>query len=281
MNPSATAPSLIQRWQHWREQRSARRTQGQLSRRCPQALALQARLPEGVREAWQAHAAEEFPGLPQGPRDWLLASTALLQFFLAAARTDGPCALPSRAADAVWHAWLAADAAGLAAFQREHLGREVPHLPEARLPGPLDHALGRCYAACCRQEQLSPLAGRLPLVFELDALARMPGGWHYRWNKRLRCLSHQVMDVDGDPRGRVQLHAVHGASLAGLGLLSTAEAAQWAQQNERLARQREGATGGSSCGSSCGGASASDCSSASSDGGCSCGSSCGSGCGSS
>ncbi len=276
MSLSATASSLIQRWQHWREQRSARRTQGQLRRRCPQALALQARLPQRLRQAWQAHAADEFPGLPQGSRDWLLASTALMQFFLAAARTDGPCALPSRAADAVWHAWLDADAAGLAAFQRAHLGREIPHLPDSRLPGPLDHALARCFAACCRQEALSPLAGRLPLVFELDALARMPGGWHYRWNKRLRCLSHQVMDVDGDPRGRVQLHAVHGASLAGLGLLSTAEAAQWAQENERLARQRDGATSGSSCGSSCGGASASDCSS---DAGSSCGSSCGSGCG--
>lgn len=276
MTVPAATPSLLQRWTAWREQCAAVRARQQLQRRCPQAHALQQGLPAGLHAAWLDHAADEFPGLPSHESDWLLASTGLMQFFQSAARADGPCALPSRAADAVWHAWLHWDAAGLAAFQREHLGREVPHLKEAQLPGPLDHALSRCYAACCRAEQLNPLAGRLPLVFELDRLLRMPGGWHYAWHKRLRCLSHQVLDVDGDPRGRTQLHAVHGASLLGLGLLSVAEQASWQQQLDRLGRQADararGDSASSGSGSDCGGG-------AGSDGGSSCGSSCGGSCG--
>ncbi len=279
MTVPAATPTLLQRWTAWRERRSAVRARQQLQRRCPQALALQQRLPSRLHAAWLEHAADEFPGLPSREADWLLASTGLMQFFLAAARTDGPCALPSRAADAVWHAWLHWDATGLAAFQHERLGREVPHLKEAQLPGPLDHALSRCYAACCRAEQLNPLDGRLPLVFELDRLLRMPGGWHYAWHKGLRCLSHQVLDVDGDPRGRTQLHAVHGASLLGLGLLTASEQASWQQQLDRLGRQADararGESGGSgsSCGSSCG----TDTSSSACDAGSSCGSSCGGG----
>ncbi|MBB2487372.1 hypothetical protein H5407_19220 [Mitsuaria sp. WAJ17] len=279
MTVPAAPSTLLKRWTAWHERRGAARVRQQLQRRCPQALALQQRLPAGLHAAWLDHAAEEFPGLPSREADWLLASTGLMQFFLAAARCDGPCALPSRAADAVWHAWLRWDAAGLAAFQRERLGHEVPHLKEAQLPGPLDHALSRCYAACCRTEQLSPLDGQLPLVFELDRRLRMPAGWHYTWHKRLRCLSHQVLDIDGDPRGRSQLHAVHGASLLGLGLLTATEQLAWQHQLQRLDRQADararGESGGSgsSCGSSCG----ADLGSASSDGGSSCGSSCGGG----
>ncbi|MGM9515369.1 hypothetical protein ACS5PK_14020 [Roseateles sp. DB2] len=275
MTVAAASPSLIQRWTAWRERRRASRTRHQLLRRCPRALDLQQRLPAGLHQAWLAHASDEFPGLPSLESDWLLASTGLMQFFLAAAELEGPCALPSRAADAVWHAWLQWDAAGLSTFQRERLGREVPHLKESQLAGPLDHALSRCYAACCRLEQLNPLEGRLPLVFELDRRLRMPGGWHYAWHKRLHCLSHQILDVDGDPRGRQHLHAVHGASLLGLGLLTAGEQASWAQHLQRLSRQDEARQRGDSTGSgsSCG----SDAGSACSEGGSSCGSSCGGG----
>lgn len=279
MTVPAASPSLIQRWSAWRSRASATGIRRRLHQRCPRALALQQRLPAGLQAAWLAHAADEFPGLPRREGDWLMASTGLVQFFLAAAASEGPCALPSRAADAVWHAWLRWDAAGLAAFQREHLGRELPHVEESRLPGPLDQALSRCYAACCRLEQLNPLEGRLPLVFELDRRLRMPGGWHYAWHKRLRCLCHQVLDVDGDPRGRQQFHAVHGASLMGLGLLTALEQASWEQQLQRLGRLNDGrqrgesSGSGSSCGSSCGTGVDSACS----DGGSSCGSSCGGG----
>lgn len=291
--PSADAPpmpvqarhhSLIQRWKAWREGHAAARLRTVLRRRCAQALALRDRLPPGLHQAWLSHAKDEFPGLPCSEGAWLLASTGLLQFFLAAARADGPCALPSRAADAVWHAWLRWDAGSLAAFQRECLGREVPHLAESQLPGPADHALSRCYAACCRQEQLNPLDGRLPLVFELDGRLRMPGGWHYEWHKRQRCLSHQPLDADGDRRGRMQLHAVHGASLLGLGLLSAGEQAAWSQHLHALERRADARlrnSAGSSCGSVCG--SSADLGSSCSDGGgsssCGSGSSCGSACG--
>lgn len=275
-----TAPdaplSLLQRWKAWREGHATERLRRRLSRRCAKALALQARLPAGLHPAWLSHAEDEFPGLPQSEGAWLLASTGLLQFFLAATRADGPCALPSRAADAVWHAWLRWDASGLANFQREQLGRELPHLQDAELPGPLDHALSRCYADCCRLEQLNPLDGRLPLVFELDGRLRMPGGWHYEWNKRLHCLSHQPLDADGDRRGRLQLHAVHGASLLGLGLLSSGEQVQWSLHLQRLedqANARLNGSTGSSCGSACGSSNGSNGS------GGSCGSSCGGSCG--
>lgn len=269
-------PSLLQRWKTWREARAATRARAGLRRRCAKALDLQERLPAGLRQVWLSYAADECPSLPQSERDWVLASTGLMQFFLAAARVDGPCALPSRAADTVWHAWLRWDASALAAFQREWLGREVPHLEEPRLPGPLDHALSRCYAACCRQEQLNPLDGRLPLVFELDGRLRMPGGWHYAWHKRLHCLSHQLLDADGDRRGRQQIHAVHGASLLGLGLLSASEQAAWSQhllRQEALANARQGHDAGGS-GSSCGSV---DVGGSGADGGSSCGSACGGG----
>ena len=138
---------------------------------------------------------------------------------------------------------------------------------------PLEEGLARTWAGACRSEGQSLIGPRLPLIFALDGLVRVPSGWAY--GHEGGTLVHR--SIDGF--GRVGGHAVEHAALAGgglvaLGLLSEAEL---------KARRRKQADGGGSdwSVSGFGGGDSSSCdaggSSGDSGGGSSCGSSCGGG----
>jgi hypothetical protein len=239
----------------------------ELRRRCPRLLDAAAGIPPEVVDEWlrQTGAPTEVPGWQPSRTDWLLSSVALSQFFdLPRHRvTEGALALPSKAADSVWHVWLAHDAAGLARWQQHHFDRETAHLEAAELCQPLEEALAHSWAAACRSEGVSPLGRKLPLMFEVDARLRVPGGWAYGTHGAR--VFHQDIDAQGKRSGRIHPHAGLGAAaLAGAGLLSTAELGQF----ERSQKQQD--AGGAICGSAGG----------SGDGGCA-GGSCGCGCGSS
>lgn len=253
----------------WARQREARQ-QRALRGRCPPATLAAGQIPPAVRAAWAQQAPGEFPGLRVDDGAWLRCAIGLAQFFEACRlqRDQGPCALPSKAADSVWHVWLRSDPAGLAAWQQRYFGRVVEHHEADALGAPLDECLARTWAGACRSEGRSPLARRLPLLFALDGLMCLPTGWAY--GREHGAIVHRRIDGAGRASGDAVAHAALGvSSLAALGLLSTAEVASMRRRDDGGGWAGDG---GGSASSSDGGASSCDGGSA----GCSCG---GSGCG--
>lgn len=229
-------------------------------------------IPASVRTHWLAHASEEVSGWQPGGADWPLVAGALMQFF-DACRHAPDCALPSRAADSLWHLWLAHAPEGLASFQHDHFGREMPHVAGDGMD--LEAGLARCWVQACRSERLSPLGDRLPLVFAADKLLGTPTGWAY--DRGPGQIVHRDLDASGRPVGEFHQHqGLMLAGLAGMGLL-------YAHELEAPQRRKLGSDAGGSYGAAClDGSGSVDCSTSSDGGsGCSCGSSSSSSCGSS
>ena len=245
-----------------------------LRKRCPPATVAASQIPPAVRTAWAHHAPDEFPGLRVDAAAWLRCSLGLAQFFEACRlqREQGACALPSKAADSVWHVWLKLDPAGLADWQQRYFDRVVEHREAADLGAPLDDCLARAWVGACRSEGLHPLGPRLPLLFALDGLLGLPSGWAYGFERGE--LVHRQIDGFGRPGGIAVAHvAVAAGGLVALGLVSEAELIA-------LRRRQGSSDSGSSCGASWSasdGSSSCDAGSSSDASGCSCGSSCGGG----
>ncbi|MFG6466954.1 hypothetical protein [Roseateles sp. BYS87W] len=258
----------------WARHREPRR-RAALRRRCPPATMAAGQIPPAVRAVWAQQAPDEFPGLAVDDAAWLRCSLGLAQFFEVCRiqAPHGACALPSKAADSVWHAWLAADAAGLADWQQRHFGRVFDHQETAALGAGPEDALACTWAGACRSEGVALLGPKLPLLFALDGLLRLPTGWAYRHEDGR--LVHRQVDGFGRPSGdRVAHGATAGDRLVALGLMS--------QEELTVARRRQssdsgGGSGGSSCGSSWSAAGGSSSDASSDGGGSSCGSSCGGG----
>ncbi|NCT84986.1 MAG: hypothetical protein GXC94_17710 [Comamonadaceae bacterium] len=253
----------------WSRQRETRQRQA-LRRRCPSATVAADQIPAAVRQAWAQQAPGECPGLPVDDLAWLRCSLGLAQFFEACRRQrgQGACALPSKAADSVWHVWLALDPAGLAGWQQRCFGREVAHREAEALGAPPQDCLARTWVGSCRSEGLDLLGPRLPLLFALDGLLQLPAGWAYRFEKG--GLVHRQNDAFGRPAGSAIAHAaVAGACLVALGLISAAELAElqrrqaadggggadWSSSDTGCDAGSDGGSdaGGCGCGSGCGG----------------------------
>ena len=132
------------------------------------APALQAR--------WRSEAPIEFPGIALSATCFMRAAEGLLAFFDATRHSGARCALPSQAADSVWHAWLRWDADDLAHYCRRHFQGEVPHLTALEVgPG----ALARTLVACRVLEGMPAHGLDLPGLFRLDARLRIPNGQGY------------------------------------------------------------------------------------------------------
>jgi len=242
-------------------------------------------LPAGLYPYWAASAKNEFPGIASDAFFFVRAADALMTFFACVSDSDSACALPSMAADSVWHAWMRFNSIGLDAFCVRHFGRAVPHLAAADMASA--GALAACLVKARRLEGLAPAGPRLPNLFALDRDARMPGGFGYQGR------NGQVAYARLDQRGRCQdtpavLDSLTPHTLLETGLISPGEHAHWL----RRAPQSDSGDGagwiGGDSGSSC--SSGGACDSGGADGGCdsgasSCGSgggsSCGSSCGSS
>jgi uncharacterized membrane protein YgcG len=130
-------------------------------------------LPSGLEPAWRHSAPHEYQGIPTDAFFFACAAEGLMDFFDAATQSGKPCALPSDAADSVWHAWLRHDPIGLERFCRKHFGAVVPHVEREGLGA---GALLNTFAAC---HGLARRRLRLPRLFGLDARLRMPGGHGY------------------------------------------------------------------------------------------------------
>ena len=229
-----TLTRRLGRW--WGRRRQAKRRAVLLARCAPATLAA-GQMPPELRAAWAHHAPQEFPGLATGDEAWLRCSLGFAQFLEACRlqRDEGPCALPSKAADSVWHVWLRLDPVGLAAWQQRCFGREVSHRAVEHLGAPLEDCIARSWAGACRSEGLDPLGRSLPMLFALDGALGLPSGWAYGFERG--GLMHRPLDGAGLPSGAAVSHlGVSGDGLAALGLVS---------QDEVLAHQRRMAGGGS------------------------------------
>jgi len=240
--------------------------------------AVLADLPAELEPYWRKSAPLEYEGIRTDAFFFVRAAEGLLRFFDIAAR--GPCALPSEAADSVWHAWLRMDPASLDRFCVDHFGTVLPHIERDKLG---HGTLLRAFGASCAQADMAPGLTRVPPLFALDAALRMPGGHGY-WNRGGRiCYARLNEQGRGMWRGRPHPELTT-AALASIGLADP----------RLLAAQARGSgstADGSSCGSvgdlafASGDAGCSDSGAGScdggggSDGGSSCGSSCGGGCG--
>lgn len=229
-------------------------------------------LPPNLYDYWKSSARNEYHGIPTDAVFFARAAVGLLDFFACAAQGSGPCALPSKAADSVWHAWLRLSPLKLETFCRKHFGRVVPHVEGAAMGGQLDDALAVCLVRARQAEGLRPEGPRLPELFLLDKKVRMPFGYGYAVQRGQPGYSQL------DARGRFDPTIACPPQLAAAGLLGAAliTADQFAAFEERARQQGAAGTGGSSCGSGCG--SSLECGGASScdsGGGSSCGSSCG------
>lgn len=228
-------------------------------------------LPAWLESDWRYGAPREYEGIPTDAFFFVRAAEGLLRFFDAVRHSGQPCALPSNAADSVWHAWLRRDAAGLDRFCRRHVGIAVPHVERTALA---PSALLRTFAACCARDGVKPGTMRLPGLFALDARLRMPGGHGY-WNR-----AGEIRYARLNERGRGMWRAVPHAELALPALVAAGlvDGAILAFHERRRALAADG--------SSCGGMAFADgdggagdggaCGDGGGDGGCSCGGSCGS-----
>lgn len=115
-------------------------------------------------------------------RDWqiAMAQRALRSFFIAHldAGPDKVLAMPSKVADALWHAFIL-DTCAYHAFCDSAFGRYFHHLPDYRMAdGPASRsvsAIDALWRSTCEQAGIDPrCATRLPILFELDRLLRLP-----------------------------------------------------------------------------------------------------------
>jgi hypothetical protein len=116
----------------------------------------------------------------------------LRQFFLASAHADGRfVAMPSKVVDALWHEFILYTR-GYESFCRRAFGRLLHHTPAEAMPTTVGRAnpqfsgLRRAWYWSCREEGIDPRRpDRLPLLFALDTMLAIPGGYRYAPDCRL------------------------------------------------------------------------------------------------
>ena len=213
-------------------------------------------LPPGLAAYWAASASREFPGIPRDALFFARASEALMEFFDCVAGAGKPCALPSKAADSVWHAWLRYSPMTLQQFCMKHCKRLIPHVEAAAMPGRMDDALANCLVAARRLNGLPAASATVPRVFSADHRLRMPHGYAYR------VVGNRIGVSDMDAHGRRHAHESFPGRFMPAALLSSGLIVDSEVPPERTggASSCNGGAGGggdscdaSSCGSSCGG----------------------------
>jgi len=208
-------------------------------------------LPAGLESYWRHSAPDEYKGIQTDAFFFARAAEGLMKFFYIVTLSGKPCALPSEAADSIWHAWLRWDPAGLERFCIEHFGKAIPHVERAGLEA---GALLNSFVCCRRYEGVAFHALRLPALFRLDVRLKMRGGHGY-WN---RIGSGQIvyarLDVRGLGRRQASPHPelTQGALQAtglrypcSVGITSSGDTTSFAFVG--------GDADGSSCGGGCGG----------------------------
>lgn len=233
-------------------------------------------LPDGLETAWRQTAPQEYPGIRTDAFFFVCATEGLLRFFDAVRHSSRPCALPSEAADSVWHAWLRMNPIGLERFCRKYFGRTIPHVDRAGLAGLSSSALANTLMAGRSLQGIAPLGPQLPTLFGLDARLRMPGGHGY-W-VRGEDIVYARLDQRGLCPVRAEAHPeLLTSALLAAGLVDASMVLAHVQRRQQALQAAAASDdgGGGFVFASDGG-----CADSSDVGGCDAGSSCGSSCGS-
>ncbi|MES3024611.1 MAG: hypothetical protein V4857_23830 [Pseudomonadota bacterium] len=226
-------------------------------------------MPAGLEMHWQRTAHLEFEGIPKDAFFFARASEGLLDFFACVRDSGKRCALPSKAADSVWHAWIGMAPYGLDAFCQKHFGRCIAHVEGASMAAQLDAALANCLVQARRYERIPAAGPAVPRLFGLDRLLRMPGGYAYTAENGRLGLTR--LNRHGQPGGPMQFPAaLSGYGLLGAGLISAADYHELERKTEwsgascgagAAPSRGDGDAGaggnggdGGGCGSGCGGA---------------------------
>ncbi|WBS03875.1 hypothetical protein OU994_06190 [Pseudoduganella sp. SL102] len=235
-------------------------------------------IPPELYEHWARTAHFEFNGIPRHPFFYLRAANALLDFFECVRRSNRPCALPSKAADSVWHAWLSYSPASLDAFCERHFGQRIPHVEAVDMSGGMALPIAMTLVTARTLDGLDLAGPRVPRLFATDRALGMPQGHAWQVQGSRMVLSH--MDPHGRTSQRTRVHpATEPDFLLAAGLIAQGEYDRWLHA---CSTASNGGTAGSgvdfdlACDFGSGDSGGSD--SGGSDGS-GCGSSCGGGCG--
>lgn len=222
-----------------------------------------AAIPAALYSYWKQTAQSEFKGIPQDAFFFASAAEGLLTFFDCVRVSGRRCALPSAAADSVWHAWAKLDPAGLDAFCVKHYGDVIPHVAESEMGGHIEGALATCMVTARELERRDPVKPSVPRLFALDRKLGMPGGYGYQIV--LGQVAYHRQGPDGEPIGKLAYSGgLMAAQLLAAGLITQAiyESSLKRPGNDAVAFGGAGAAcgssgcgdgGGAGCGAGCGG----------------------------
>ncbi|QBE63017.1 hypothetical protein [Pseudoduganella lutea] len=236
-------------------------------------------IPPELYEYWSRTARFEFQGIPRDAFFYARASDALLDFFECVRRSNRPCALPSKAADSVWHAWLSYSPASLDAFCERHFGQRIPHVEAVDMTGGMAMPIAMTLVTARTLDGLGLAGPRVPRLFATDRALRMPQGHAWRVRGNWMVLSH--MDPYGRPSQHTRVHpATEPDFLLAAGLIAQGDYDRWLRACATSGNSGS-AVDGAGPELACEGGSTDSGDSGSSDGGSSCGGGCGGGgCGS-
>lgn len=122
---------------------------------------------------------EKYPHLTEADRHQV--GLGLKQFFLAYAHTRKFVSMPSQAVDELWHEFILYTRA-YEAFCRQAFGHFLHHTPAVVLGSGQQNNQGlhRMWHDACRQDGIDAAKpSRLPLLFSLDTILKIPGGFLY------------------------------------------------------------------------------------------------------
>lgn len=161
-------------------------------------------VPASVFFYWSDTAKNDFPGIKTTTENFAVACSALLQFFHLSAIEKMPLMLPSKAADSIWHTWLAHDKDGLTAFLKTYLNQDIGHVEKNVMGqtgsgGPVE-PMANTWRAAHDYENNVQFHGKLPNIFEADKITGIPGGFWYDRDaddRRQGCFYN--MDAKGVP----------------------------------------------------------------------------------
>lgn len=151
--------TLLTMWTHWSRQ--------QVIRESP--------LPAFLKRQLREH----YPHLSH--KDAELVERGLRQFFLACVRSRSFVAMPSKAVDTLWHAFILHTRA-YEDWCQLALGKFLHHTPAEALGANAQRndGLRRAWYWSCKEEAIDPRKpSRLPLLFALDVKLQIPGGFRY------------------------------------------------------------------------------------------------------
>lgn len=205
-------------------------------------------MPAELFAYWQRFAPREFPAMPTDALFFARAAQGLMSFFDCVNRSGRRCALPSKAADSVWHAWAKLHPLQLERFCIKHFERPIPHIDAAAMRDGEGSAVANCLVAARRIEALPPAGARIPSLFSLDRRLRMPRGFDYTRQKGR--VGFRFLGDEGRPAHGLAFPAALAApALLAAGLVSREEYRPYAAKSASAGSAGSGAAG---CGSSAG-----------------------------